>query len=154
LSTGAAAWASSRPADTGDPSPSPSEVGPLTSPHPNHPTERLQHPAGIEIEIDQKLVPLISSCWLAGIDTAECCQEQYDGDTRISFASRDEIDQFVRLIFPFDDVVVSYPLDRSWPPSVTFPADYLDVVTQLAEANAPLLVYPEEQQGEEEGRGG
>lgn len=44
-----------------------------------HPTQRLIAPDGTEVDIDEKIVPLVRAVWALGLNTAASCQDFGDG---------------------------------------------------------------------------
>jgi hypothetical protein len=63
--------------------------------HPNHPTKKVRHPSGENIEIDELLAPLVKLVWARGLTTYSCCQEEKPGLACIQFAGSGDVEQFL-----------------------------------------------------------
>src|SRR5262245_32284945 len=48
-----------------------------------------------EVDIDEKLAPLIPLLWKAGIETNQCCQEERPGLACIEFPGSAEVEEFL-----------------------------------------------------------
>jgi hypothetical protein len=60
-----------------------------------HKTEKLLNPFdGRTVAIDEKLAPLIRLMWKSGIETVECCEEEYPGLAMISFLETFGVETF------------------------------------------------------------
>lgn len=61
---------------------------------PNHKTVKVSRG---EIDIDEKLAPLIPLLWTTGIATNQCCQEARPGEAYIEFPSSGEVMEFLNV---------------------------------------------------------
>jgi hypothetical protein len=50
-----------------------------------------------EVEIDEKLAPLIRLLWARGINTNECCQEDRPGTAYIEFPGTGDVEKFLNV---------------------------------------------------------
>ena len=53
-------------------------------------------------EIDEMVAPLIREIWIAGLSTANSCQEEYRETAWIEFQFVDELEKFVNIVAEYD----------------------------------------------------
>jgi len=66
-----------------------------------HPSVKMTTPDGEEVDIDERIVDLIRSCWDAGIRTQESCQDFEDNGSDlvfVSFPTPDDYLNFARVV--------------------------------------------------------
>jgi hypothetical protein len=58
---------------------------------------------GMRRQIDEELAPLILALWQAGIDTVNCCQENFPGIAWIEFLSTHDAKEFLDRVAVYPD---------------------------------------------------
>ncbi len=66
-------------------------------PRHRHRTVKVKTPYGYTTPIDAELAPLVKLLWAAGIDTEQCCQEEWPGLAAITFPGTGDVMAFLEV---------------------------------------------------------